>query len=112
MNECVIEYTSKCDIKFSCKVFIRKTTLIRIPFQFLLGFGTSDRRYLKAMDKAWSRKSNIHLFFEKEELILCSPGVVGVLRLILTLFVAYKTKLIAEFKALEHFRWLDGKAWK
>lgn len=40
---------------------------------------------------------------EKEELILWPPRVVVVLRLILTLFVAYKTKLIAEFKALEHF---------
>jgi hypothetical protein len=55
------------------------------------------------MDKACPRNSNVHLLFEKEELILWPPRVVVVLRLILTLFVAYKTKLIAEFNALEHF---------
>lgn len=56
------------------------------------------------MDKAWSRESNIHLFLEKEELILHPHSrVVVALRLILILFVAYKTKLIAEFKALEDF---------
>lgn len=40
--------------------------------------------------------------FHKGEIILWPARVVLVLRLILTLFVAYKTKLIAEFKALEH----------
>lgn len=56
------------------------------------------------MDKAWSRESNIHLLLEKEELIPHThPRVVVVLKLILILFVAYKTKLIAEFKALEDF---------
>lgn len=55
------------------------------------------------MDKAWPGKSNIHLFPEMKELILWPPRVVIVLKLILTLFVTYKTKLIEEFKALEHF---------